>query len=954
MKRSVLISFSTLICLSLSSWLYAQPINFSPDGTVPFDSKVILGKLDNGLTYYIRENKYPEQRAELYLLVNAGAVQEDEDQNGLAHFCEHMAFNGTKNFEKKEILNYLQSIGMKFGPEINAFTNSDETNYMLQKVPTSDPHNIDTALMILYDWANNISFEDTEIDAERGVIHEEWRTGRSAMFRMMREANKTLFKDSKYATHDVIGDVNLIDTFPYDALKRFYRTWYRPDLQAIIAVGDFDGKQMEQKIKDLFSQAPKPVNAVEHTPNPVPDHKELLVTIQKDKEAQYSMIELVYKHPPVETKNMGYYRQTILQGLINSMMDSRAQELLLSPDPPFVYSYTAYTSMVRNKDAFLSFAVARNNEMQKALKALFTENERVKKFGFTQTELDRAKADYQRNIEKQFAEREKQESDKYVWIYYQHFLSDEPTPGIEFELEFNKQIMTGISLDEINKLSNSWISDENCVVALMSPDSPDISVPTEAEVFEIIKSAQAENITAYIDKVSDQPMIANEPMPKKVEKTSKNKELGTIEWKFENGVKAVLRQTDFKEDEILMTAFSFGGESLYEIKDIVSAETTVELAEESGLGSFDRIELDKKLAGKIIHVSPVLSGTDEGFRGSCSPLDLEILMQEIYLYFTSPRFTDAAFDSYIARMKGILDNKSADPEQALWDTAMVTMANYHPRVRPWTSKLLDEADLNRSRAIFKERFGDPGSFTFYFVGNIDPETAKPLMEKYLGGLPKVTRTETWKDNGVRPPEGKVSKTVLRHMKDPKGTVYIEYTGTSDYDDFESRLNFSALADILEIRYVETIREEEGGTYGAAVMDNQMKYPYESYKLTIFFDCDPKNAGHLIEIVYKEIEKLKTEGPSEKDYLGVKENKLKTYQENIKKNQYWLNLIKNHDYMQTDASDLLKYEEYVNNLTIEGLKQAANQFFKENVVEILLLPENMEDDQENPVMKSKME
>jgi zinc protease len=951
MKTSFLKSLLPFICLSYSLSIFAQEIKYSPEGKVPFDAKVIYGKLDNGLTYYIRENKYPEQRAEFYLLVNAGAMQEDDDQNGLAHFTEHMAFNGTKNFEKKEILNYLQSIGMKFGPEINAFTSSDETNYMLQKVPTTNPATIDTALMILYDWANNIAFEDSEIDAERGVIHEEWRTGRSAMYRMMREANKTMFKDSKYATHDVIGDIDLLDTFPYDAVKRFYHTWYRPDMQAIIAVGDFDGKLIEQKIKEMFSKAPIPATTAIHEITPVPDHKETLVTIQKDKEAQYSMIQLVYKHPTETNKNQGYYRRTMLEELFNNMMNARLQELLQSADPPFVYGYTAYSSLVRSKDAFLSFAIARNNEMQKGLKALLTENERVKQFGFTQTELDRAKADYQRNVEKQYAERDKQESENYVWLYYENFLTKEPTPGIEYDLEFTKQLLPEISLDEINTLGKGWISDQNRVIALLAPDSPDISVPNEAEVFEIIDAVKNEKITAYVDKVNDAPLVPVEPNPGKIIKTSKNKELGTVRWTFDNGVQVVLKQTDFKEDEIMMTAYSFGGISLYEVKDLVSAFNATSVAQESGLGAFDRAELDKKLAGKIVDSSPIISETDEGFRGSCSPLDLETLLQEVYLYYTAPRFMESSFEGFIARMKGVLDNKAADPDQAIWDTAMVTLANYSPRVRPWTSKLLDEANLGRMRSIFKDRFGDPGSFTFYFVGNIDPELAKPLMEKYLGGLPKVSRTETWKDNGVRPPVGHVNKTIIRNMKVPKGTVHITYSGTYDYDSFQTRLNLTALKDILQVRYVETIREEEGGTYGAAVMESQKKYPYESYSVTIFFDCDPKNANHLKEIVYNEIEKLKKDGPTEKDYKGVKENKLKAYQENLKQNKYWLDLIRNHDYYQSDLTEFGKYETYLNNMTIDGLKKAANELFKDNIVEILLLPENIEDDDVNPMIKN---
>jgi zinc protease len=633
------------------------------------------------------------------------------------------------------------------------------------------------------------------------------------------------------------------------------------------------------------------------------------------------------------------------------MLNTRLQELLQSSDPPFVYGYTAYTNIVRSKDAFLTFAIARNNEMGKALKSLMTENERVKQFGFTQTELDRAKAEYQRNIEKQYTERDKQESENYVWLYYQHFLSGEPSPGIEFDNEFVKSVFPGITLEEINSLGKNWIRDENKVIALMAPEGEDITVPGEAEVFEIINSVQNEKITAYVDKVNNDPLIPVEPTPGKVEKTQKNKDLGTVQWNFANGIKAVLKQTDFKEDEIVMRAFSYGGTSLYDVKDLVSVEMASSVSQESGLGNFDKVELEKKLAGKIVSSGPVISETQEGMRGSCSPLDLEILLQEIYLHFTAPRFTETGFDGFIARMKGVLDNKAADPDQAIWDTAMVTVANYSPRVRPWTSQLLDEANLARMRSIFKERYGDPGGFTFYFVGNIDPEKAQPLMEKYLGGLPKVSRTETWKDNGVRPPAGKVTKEITRNMKVPKGTVHITYSGNYDYDDFQTRMNLSALVDILETRYVETIREEEGGTYGAAVFESQEKYPYENYSVTVFFDCDPKNVDHLKQIVYNEIEKLKKEGPAEKDYKGVKENKLKAHQENLRQNNYWVDLLKNHDYYQTDLSEHKKYEDYVNSLTIEGLKQAANQLFRDNVVEILLLPENIEDNEVNPMIKN---
>ncbi len=942
-----------LICSSVllfTSVLPAQEIMYSPTAPVPLDPAVIYGKLDNGLTYYIRENKKPEDRAEFYLAVNVGATSENADQNGLAHFTEHMAFNGTKNFDKKAILNYLQYIGMKFGPEINAFTSSDETNYMLQKVPTTDPKIIDTALLILYDWANNITFEDEEIDAERGVIHEEWRTGRSAMFRMMREANKTIFKDSKYATHDVIGDINILDTFDYETIRNFYLDWYRPDLQAIIAVGDFNGKEIEKKIIDLFSSRAKVDNPRPREYYPVPDHQETLITVQTDKEAQYPIVQIYYKHDPDHRRDMNYYREGIKQQLFNTMLNARLQELILSENPPFVYGYSFYTGITRTKDGFISLAVANNNELDKAVRNLLTENKRVKLHGFTVTELERAKTEYLRGLEKQYAEKDKTENDSYVWQYFSNFLQKEPTPGIEYEFAFASQIVPGITLEEINAQANEWITDRNRVISIMALESEEIKVPHEQEILEIISTVAMEDVQPYIDKVKDEPLIVEEPAPSPVDKKGKDKSIGTIEWTFENGLKVVIKTTDFKEDEILMTSFSYGGSSLYPIKDLISAEFATQVAYQSGLGEFDRIALDKKLTGKIVNVYPVLDDKYEGLSGNCSVDDLETMLQLVYLYFTAPRTDETAYNAFLKMAKAMLDNKAVEPETALQDTVQVLLADHHPRVRPMTSELLNEASLKRIRSIFKERYGDPGNFTFYFVGNIDPAIARPLMEKYLGGLPKVTRAENWTDNNIRPPQGKVEKQIIREMKVPKGTVNVNYTGTFDYDDFQSRLNLSALCDILDVRYVETLREEQGGTYGAAVYEQMDKYPYENYQVTIFFDCDPQNAEKLKGIVYQEIDKLKSEGPSEKDLHGVIENKLKTHQENLRQNGYWLNLIRNKDYFNTDMTEYQKYEYYINSMTRESLKVAAQQFFGNNIVEVVLLPSNLEDNVANPVKK----
>jgi zinc protease len=950
MKKLTFSLLSSLVLLFLTLSLFGQEVTYSPKAPVPLDPAVIYGRLDNGMTYYIRENKEPKERAEFYLTVNVGALSEDEDQNGLAHFCEHMAFNGTKNFAKKDILNYLQSIGMKFGPEINAFTSTDETNYMLQKVPTTDPKVIDTALLILFDWAHNVSYENEEIDAERGVIHEEWRQGRSAMFRMMKEANKTVYRDSKYAVHDVIGDIHTIDTFHYDVVKRFYSDWYRPDMEAVIAVGDFDAKQMEKKIKDLFSTIPKNENERKREFFPVPDHKETLITVQTDKEAQYPIVEIFYKKDPEQNRDMEYFRENYKQQLFNSMLNARLQELITSENPPFVYGQAFYTNLVRTKDGFMMFAVGNNNELGKALHALMIENKRVLTYGFTATEFERAKNDLKRGVEKQYAEKDKMENDSYIWQYFSNFLRKEPAPGIDFEYSFVKNILPGITLDEVNAQAKQWITDNNRVIAIMAPESADIKIPHEQEIRDILAAVDLETVTAYVDKVTDLPLVPTEPVPAKVEKKGKNKPLGTTEWTFDNGVKVVMKPTDFKKDEIQMTAFSYGGTSLYEIKDLISADFTTALIEESGIGDFDKTALEKKLSGKIVSVNPFINEDEEGFEGSCSVQDLETMLQLVYLYFTAPRTDDVAFNALIKRLKAVLDNKALEPESALMDTVKVLLANHNPRVRPLTSDLLSEANMKKMRSIFKTRFGDPGSFTFYFVGNIDMDKAKPLMEKYLGGLPKVSRTETWKDDGVRPPVGKVKKEIKREMKVPKGTVYITYSGTFDYDDAQSRLNLSALCDILDVRYVETIREEQSGTYGAAVRESVDKYPYENYSVLIYFDCDPKNTEKLTKIVYEEIDKLKTDGPTEKDLHGVIENKLKVHQENLRQNNYWINLIKNKDYYQSDLTEYSKFDDYINSMTRESLKAAAQKFFGGNIVEAVLLPVNIQDDTTNPSIK----
>ena len=946
MKKYLLL----LLALFAVASVTAQEFVYNADVPVPLDAAVIYGKLDNGLTYYILENDMPENRAEFYLVVDAGAILEDDSQNGLAHFCEHMCFNGTKNFEKHEIINYLQSIGMKFGPEINAFTSHDNTTYMLQKVPTDKQTNVDTALMILYDWAYNVSFEAEEIDNERGVIHEEWRTRRGAMFRLMTKSQKVMFRGSKYAERDVIGDIDIIDNCEYEELRRFYHDWYRPDLQAVIAVGDFDAAEMEAHITTLFSQAPKRENSKPREVFPVPDHTETYVSIETDPEAQYNMIQVYWKHDPDPARNMAYYRDGIVQELYSIMLNARLGELTLQDDPPFIFAVSMYNNLVRSKDAYIAFAIASNDKIMDALEAVLTENERVKIHGFTGTELERAKADYLSGIETQYKEKDKQESDTYVWEYYSHFLNDEPVPGIEYDFAFVNEVLPGIELGELNDLALKWITDDNRVIAIAGPESEEVQMPVTEEVLALVAAVGNMDLEAYVDKVSDAPLVAEIPAPGTIEKKSKDKKLGTTSWELSNGVKVIFKPTNFKDDEILMSAYSLGGTSLYGLDDLISAQNSIGVINMSGLASFDEIELQKKLSGKVVSVWPYIGETSEGFNGECSPEDFETMMQLVYLYFTQARKDETAYNSYQNMIKGILSNRANNPSSALQDTLMVTMANYNPRVRPPTVELLDEISLKKLFYIYNERFGDPSSFTFYFVGNVNTEELEPYILTYLGGLPVVKRNETWKDNGVRPPDGTVEKTVIRDMEVPKGTVSINFTSVYDYDNAMARMELSTLCDILDIRYTETIREEQGGTYGVRVSPRQVHYPWEHYVVRISFDCDPENVDKLKAIVFDELGKLKAEGPQDKDLNGVKENLLKSRAERLEQNNFWLNMLKNLDYHQGDPKGIFKYDDMVNSMTKENLKDAANRFFNVDHVEVILLPSDNSQNVKNPLLE----
>lgn len=922
-----------MLCVSL---LWAQN-----DGTlkspIPQDPNVSKGVLENGMTYYVRANDEPKNRAELFLVVKAGSIDEDEDQLGLAHFAEHMSFNGTKNFPKHELVNYFESIGMEFGPEINAYTSFDETVYML-KVPLDKPEYLEKGLQVLYDWASQNTDSDEEINNERGVIHEEYRGGRNANYRMQQEWLPVFLHESRYANRLPIGKMEIVDNAPPEALRRFRSDWYRPDLQAVIVVGDFDQEEMVKTVKEKFSQIPAAENPREKKFFDIPDHKETLVKIVTDAEAQYPLAFAFYKHPLQKAKTLGDYRESIVENLYNGMINNRLMEKTQLPEPPFLMAQSSYSELFGPKSVYQSVAVTKNGEIEEGLKAVLLENERVRKFGFTQTELDRQKTAVLNAMEKSYNERDNQKSINYANEYKRNFLmTEEPFPGIEKEYEYFKTFVPDISLEEINELADKWVTDENRVVVVAAPEIEGTKVPTEEEIRALLKEVENTELEPYEDAVSNVPLVEYEPAGSKVISEKKLEKVDAIEWTLENGATVVVKPTDFKSDEILFNAWSLGGNSLYGKEDDISADFATEVMTLSGLAGFDKITLDKMLSDKVFSVSPYISQLREGFNGSSSVKDVETLLQVVYLYFTEPRFDPDSYQSFMSRLSGILENKAASPESAFQDTFSVTVANYHERARPMSKELLSEADFNRIKKIAKERLKNAADFKFFFVGNINPEELKPLVEKYIGGIPSKPEKENWVDLGIRKPNGVVEKTVKRGQED-KSTQYILFHGDFDYNA-QNQVQLDAVGRILSTRLLEVIREDKSSVYSIGAYPSSSKIPDEEYSITIAYGTSPDKLDELKTAVFEIIKEFAQKGPSKEELEKAQEKMLRERETQVRENGFWMGILSNTYYLKDgDFSEFGNYDQLVKNLTVDSVKKGFNEYFDfNNYISVALEP-----------------
>jgi len=937
MKKFIFTFWLATFIFGFAQMTMSQDLSAQLTEEIPFDSKVVTGKLDNGLTYYIRPNAKPENKVELRLIINAGSILEDADQQGLAHFCEHMCFNGTEHFEKNELVSYLQSLGIEFGGDLNAYTSFDETVYMLP-VPTEDPETVDKGLLVLSDWANGVLFTDEEIDKERGVILEELRIGQGAQQRMRDEYFPIMFKNSMYAERLPIGKQDILETFDYETIRRYYKEWYRPDLMAVIAIGDLDVDDMIAKIEKKFGSIEMPKEYRERKEFEVPDHQETYVSVVSDKEAPYTLIQLMYKDDTQETEIWNDYRRDLVQNMYNGMLASRLGELTQSAQPPFMFASTSYGGMVRAKNAYTSFAVVGPEGIENGLKTLLEENQRVKLHGFTQTELDRYMNEYITKFEKQYNERDKTESARYVSEYINNFLEGEPSPGIEAEYEFTKKALPSIKLEEVNSLAADWIKDFNRVVVIMAPEQEGLVLPTEDEVMTWLDEADKSKVEAYVDATSDRPLIEAVPAAAAITSRKKVESAGIEIIQFANGLQAVIKPTEFKNDEILVSAYSLGGSSLFSDEEFKSAGMGSSLVTESGVNGFSKIELEKLLSGKNIRINPYIGSITEGFSGNATPKDFETLLQMVYLYFTAPNFSEEAFTSTISKQKMYLPNLLQDPSTYYRDQVSHVMANNHIRGNyiP-TVEELDAIDFAIAEKGYKERFSNPGDFVFFFVGNIDAEKDVELMQKYLGTLPSKRIAENFKDHGILPPKGP-KEVIVNKGQDEKSMVTIRFTAPCDYSA-EDKFMLTALADVLSIKLIENLREEKSGVYGVGARASMSQYPSPLYSFSIGFPCGPDNVDQLIEAAISEVENLQKDGPSQVDIDKVKETQRLDYKENLEKNNYWLRSMQSSYMNQSDLEDILKKQEMIDNINIKTLKKMAKKYLKDDArIQVVLMPE----------------
>lgn len=932
--------------LLLFFFLFFSPSIFAQQNvndTLPKDPNVIVGKLPNGLTYYIRQNKKPEQKVELRLVVNAGSILEDDDQQGLAHLSEHMSFNGTKHFKKNDIISFLQSIGVGFGSDLNAYTSFDETVYILP-IPTDNPSNIDKGFQILDDWAQNVTDSADDIDGERPIVLEESRLGKGAQDRINKKVYPLLFAGSKYADRLPIGIDSIVKNAPYSALRRFYHDWYRPDLMAVIVVGDIDPAKAERLIKKYFSDNKNPANERPRVNAPLPPYQKSVAEVVTDKEATSYTFQVHYSAEKVNPEvTLGDYKKDLIKNIFSDLLNQRLRELTQKENPPFVYAGAGFGSDARGYEAFQAYIGTGNSDSLTGLKAFQEEMERIIKYGFTQSELDRTRANMLNDIEQAYNERTKTESANYAEEYIRNFLTQEPIPGIANEAKYYKELLPQITVEDVNAVAKKLSQNTNEFIALTGPQpTAGKTLPTDAEILAVKSEVSKMEIKPYEEKAVATNLLIKMPVAGKITFTKKNDVLGTTDFTLSNGVTVTFKHTDFKNDQVLMSAIRPGGKNTYGIADKYNAEYMISVISSMGIGEFSPVDLKKALSGKTVSVNPSFSANSEGFSGSSSLKDVVSMMQLIYLYGTSPRVDTTLFRSFIQKNKAQLAFLSANPQVVFIDSLFKVLYHHSPLAQISVPKpeYFDDLNLDRIMQMYKENFENANEMHFTFVGNITENELKPLLEKYIASLPATSKRFNYVDNKLRPVKGKVDVDVYKG-KEPKALIIGVYSSEVPYSD-ELELKAQAISDILNIRIIDNLREKIQGIYGGGTQAQFEKIPYSHYTFFLQLPCGPEKVDTLLQAANAEIQTLIKNGPTKEDLEKVKKQWVEQHKVHIKENEAWLYQLQSFYFPADNPDYFLHYEKYVNALSQKDIQNAAKLLLStKNVVIGILRPEKSE-------------
>ncbi len=921
-KRASAQVFASLLAVCLATTANAQ----DPKAKLPTDPDIVKGKLANGLTYYIRPNQKPEKKVELRLMVKAGAILENDDQQGLAHFMEHMNFNGTKNFQKNDLVSYLQSIGVQFGADLNAYTGFDQTVYILP-IPTDKAGNLEKGFQIIEDWAHNALLTDKDIDEERGVVLEESRLGKGANDRMLKVYFPKYASGSKYAQRLPIGKDDILKTFKYEKIRSFYKDWYRPDLQAVAITGDIDTATAMKLIRQHFgglmnpkTERPRAYEAV--TPRAKPDA--MVVT---DKEASNSLIQIMFPHSKqMDERTIGDYAELLKREIALQMINQRLNDLAQSANPPFPFAQVYFDNLIHGYESFSAVTTFSTDGPAKAINAMTAEMLKVKNFGFNESELERAKADMMSSIEKSFNERKTTNSKDYVEEYIRNFLDDEPIPGIENEYSYYKKFIPTITVADLNTLAKKWMASNNTFSLITAPDKAELKLPTAEELLAMTQAGLNQKVEAKAEEKIASTLLAKDPTPGKIVSEQKEEGLGATTYTLSNGVKVTIKPTTFKSDEILLKGLKKGGMGNYGVADKYSAQYANDVVEAMGLGAFTPNDLEKVMAGKTATISTDLDDVTDVVNGKSTVKDFETMLQLLYLNVTGARKDEALFNAFKENSKAQVQFLSANPQVAFVDTLTKTLYNGNPLAKTRFPKLsdFDKINLDRALEIYNAEIGNADGYHFFITGNVTPEQAKPLIEKYMASLPAKNMTVASKDNGVRPITGD-HRLDFKKGTEKKSLVIEMYYGEVPYSE-DMALKAQAVAEVLNIKVIQELREKMGAIYGGGFNAAMVKEPYSRYNIVLSLPCGPENVDKLITAADAEIVSLQTKGPDQKDVDKIKSQWLEKHRASIEENKYWQDKLAAILFEGNDKAHVLQYDEWINKLTAADIQNAAKQLF----------------------------